>query len=102
MNKRKEKKPVIKLLLVGFVAMSLLFTIVPRVKTVYDLNKQKVILEQQKDKLAEQNGHLQNTMSEVNSPENIEKIAREQLGLVKKGETIIIPMLPDQSSTNTQ
>ncbi len=102
MSKKNEKKPVIRLLLVGFVAMSLLITIVPRVQTVYDLNKRKVILEQEKDKLVQQNGNLQKTMTKVNSPENIEKIAREQLGLVKKGETIVIPMLPDQSPTGTE
>ncbi len=102
MNKKNEKKPAIKLFFLGLVAMSLLLTIVPRAKTVYDLNKQKVSLEQQKDELVQQSAHLKETMSKVNSPENIERIAREQLGLVKKGETVIIPMLPDESSTATQ
>jgi len=99
MNKRSEKKPVIRLLFLGLVAMSLLLTIVPRARTVYDLNKQKISLEQQKEELVQQNGHLQETMNEVDSPENMEKIAREQLGLVKEGETVIIPILPDESST---
>ncbi len=102
MKKRDEKKPVIRMFLLGLVALSLLLTIVPRAKTVYDLNKQKANLEQQKDELTQQNAQLIETMKNVNSPENIEKIAREQLGLVKKGETVIIPMLPDESSPAAQ
>lgn len=96
MKKRNNKLPRIRLLLLGIIALTLLLTIVPRAKTVYDLNKQKVVLEQEKEKLADQNAQLQESMQAANSPANIERIAREQLGLVKQGETIITPILPEQ------
>ncbi len=100
MKKRNDKPPRIRLLLLGIMALFLLLTIVPRAKIVYDLNKQKIVLEQDKENLADQNAQLQESMQEVNSPANIERIAREQLGLVKNGETIIIPILPEQYSTD--
>ena len=74
-----------------------MLAIVPRVQIIWELNQQKCNLEQQKNELYQQNSRLKQTLNEVNCPETIERIAREQLGLVKEGETVIIPVLPQES-----
>jgi len=96
MDKRKEKKPILRLFLLGFIGLSLMLTIVPRVQIIWELKQQKCDLEQQKKELCQQNIRLQETLNEVNRPESIEKIAREKLGLVKEGETVIVPVLPQE------
>lgn len=40
----------------------------------------------------EEKGKLEEELENVNNPEYIEKIAREELGLVKPGELLIIPV----------
>ncbi len=102
MNKKNEKRPGLRALFFGLIAIAVVLTIVPRVITVYDLSERKGLLEQQKDQLSQENADLEKNMQDINSPENIEKIAREQLGLVKRGETTIIRVLPEESSVSTQ
>jgi len=48
------------------------------------LNQEKVTLQQQEKLLNEE-------IAQLNTPSYIEKLAREQLGLVKKGEILISP-----------
>ena len=48
------------------------------------LNQEKVLLLQQ-EKL------LQDEITQLNTPSYVEKLAREQLGLVKRGEILISP-----------
>lgn len=45
-------------------------------------------------KLQTENRQLQDKLSQVNSPQFIEEQARDQLGLSKKGETVVI--IPDE------
>ncbi|NLM97500.1 MAG: hypothetical protein GX175_07830 [Halanaerobiaceae bacterium] len=40
----------------------------------------------------EEKNRLEEELENVNNPEYIEKIAREELGLVKPGELLIIPV----------
>lgn len=95
MNKEQGKRPFITVLITAVLGISLLITIVPRAKCVYDLSQRKSGLEAQKDSLTQENARLEKAMQEANSPQNIEKIAREQLGMVKKGETIMVPVLSE-------
>jgi len=95
MSKSRPPKTRIRLLLTGLLALFLMIAIIPRAQTVYDLKQQKNQLELQKARLSEENSRLQEAMLEANSPETVERIAREELGLVKKGETIIIPVLSE-------
>lgn len=82
-------------LLIGAVCLLLAFTIVPRVKTVWELSAQRNQLQQQKAVLEKVNKELSLKAQKANTPENIEKIAREQLGMVKKGEKALIQVVPE-------
>ncbi|SPF54190.1 Septum formation initiator family protein [Candidatus Desulfosporosinus infrequens] len=48
-------------------------------------------LNQEKVSLLQQQGLLHNEITQLNTPSYIEKLAREQLGLVKHGEILISP-----------
>ena len=64
----------------------------PRAKCVYDLSQRKARLEAEKDSLIQQQAQLEKAMQEANSLRTVEKIAREQLGMVKQGELVIMPV----------
>ncbi len=66
----------------------------PRVKTIMELSSRKQGLEEQKVILVEKHELLTIQLEEANSMENIERIAREQLGMVKEGEQMLIPVIP--------
>lgn len=54
-----------------------------------------------RDALASKNEELKRELSEAQTPEYIEKVAREKLGLVKEGETIILmPPRKDSGQAN--
>jgi cell division protein FtsL len=78
-----------KILLFGFI-FYLAFTFLSQQLTLMKLdNKYKELKAKAADVLKE-NENLKKTLEEVNSDSYIEKIAREKLGLVKKGEIIYI------------
>ena len=54
------------------------------------LDKEMKVLEKDIKKLNHQNQKLQDQVTHVNSKKFIERIAREELGLVKKGEILYI------------
>ena len=57
---------------------------------VYQLNKELVVLDEEKAALEEVNDQLLSEAAYLQSPEAIEKIAREKLGLIKEGEILIL------------
>lgn len=92
--KSKIRQP-LRLLGIGLLCTVLLVTLVPRVKTVIELSERKQALLEQKEKLEKEQQALQLELEQASSPENIERIAREQLGMVKPGEQPLIPVLPE-------
>ena len=74
----------------------LIFTIVPRAITIYDLSVRKNALLGQKEELNRINAEHKQSLAEINTPEGIERIAREKLGMVKPGERPIIKVIPNQ------
>lgn len=92
----RNKKSVSRWFFVGLLGICLIFTIVPRVKTILELSQQKQELEKQKIESVEQNQLLQDKKKQAESLVNIEKIAREQLGMVKEGESAIVQVVPDK------
>ena len=75
--------------------LSLVVTIVPRAKNIWELSQSKAELEKQKAILIEKNEALTKEYEKAASLENVERIAREQLGMVRNGETIIMPVIPN-------
>lgn len=91
-NKRAFKVAISLLICVGLV-----ITIMPRVKTIIELSARKTELEKQKVILVEKHELLAKEFQEADSLDNMERIAREQLGMVKKGEQIIMPVLSNEN-----
>lgn len=56
----------------------------------YKMNQQLAMMEEQVTKLQAKNSQLRKTISQIQSDGYVEKIAREQLGLVRRNETLII------------
>lgn len=75
----------------------LLFTFLTGGYQIWQLKKQINVLEQEQGTLLEKQQVLVNEMQSLNDPESIEKIARESLGMVKAGETIVVPAVPEKN-----
>lgn len=58
------------------------------------------VQEEQLQRLEAENKQLQDALTQAETPEFVERVAREKLGLVKDGETIVI--LPQQQVSVTQ
>lgn len=92
--KKTNKKNRLKIILAGALVVFLMLPIAPRVKMLWDLNQRIEQLETQKIKLEQTKQELEQELKQANSPAMVEKIAREQLGMVKKGETRVVEVLP--------
>lgn len=92
----KPKNKNIRLLMSGLICIALLLTIVPRGKTILELSAQKQELKKEKAQLQEVNRQYQEKLQELKTPEAIEKLARERLGMVKNGEKLIIDLQQDK------
>lgn len=92
--KKNNNKSRLKLILAGVLVVFLMLPVAPRVKMLWDLNQQIEKLENQKAELEKTQQELELELKQANSPAMVEKIAREQLGMVKKGETRVIEVLP--------
>lgn len=88
----RRPRMILTLLLCGI----LLFTVIPRAKTIYVLSVRKHELLQEKARLTEINAQRQQTLATIDSSDGIERIAREQLGMVKQGERTIIRVLDSE------
>jgi len=91
---KKNDKSRLKLILAGVLVVFLMLPVAPRVKMLWDLNQRIERLENQKDQLEQHRNELEQELKQANSPAMVEKIAREQLGMVKKGETRVVEVLP--------
>jgi cell division protein DivIC len=85
-----------RMILTALLCGLLLFTIIPRAKTIYELSGRKQELLQEKARLTEINAERQKTLATIDSPAGMERIAREQLGMVKNGERTIIRVLDSE------
>ncbi|MGI6413347.1 MAG: FtsB family cell division protein [Syntrophomonadaceae bacterium] len=83
----------LKSIFIILLGLALIFTLVPRVKVIADLNSRKEVLLQRKAELEEQHKKLNKDLNQAESLEIVEKIAREQLGMVKNGERLIVPVI---------
>lgn len=70
-----------------------MFLVVSLSKSVVDLWQRRTIVEQERKRLTEiekKHDELQQKLETVQTPEFIEREARERLGMAKEGETIIL------------
>lgn len=73
----------------------LLFTFALGGFQIWQLKNELRTLELEQERLLQYQQELQAEIEYLNNPEIIERIARESLGMVKPGETKIIPAIPD-------
>ena len=90
MNRRE--KP-FRLFITGLLAVMLLLGIVPRAKSIVELSSQKKALQQEKAHLEQINAERTQLAESLDTPQAIERIAREKLGMVKSGEITIVKVI---------
>ena len=95
-TKRNQNKKPLRLLLAGLLCCLFLFTIVPRAKIIYELSAREKEMQKEKVRLTQINEERRLTLEGLDSPQAIERIAREQLGMVKKGERTIIKVINEK------
>ncbi len=88
------KRP--RMLMTALLCMILLITIVPRTMDIWELSAKKKALEQEKARLEQVNKVKKQQLAELNTPEAIERIAREQLGMVKNGERVVVKVIEEK------
>lgn len=90
---KQLNNPRFRLVLTGLLCALFLFTIVPRAKTIYELSSRKHDLLEEQNRLLAIKAEREQVLATVDSPENMERIAREQLGMIKPGEKTIVRVL---------
>ncbi|SHG43745.1 Septum formation initiator [Thermosyntropha lipolytica DSM 11003] len=88
--KNRKKGSAVKKIVVLVLCVVLLLPVVSRAKVVWELETRKKALEAQKAQLLEENKRLNEEYQRATSLENIERIAREKLGMVKEGEKPLV------------
>lgn len=80
----------LKRLITIMMCIVLIVPVISRAKTVWELEIRKKELEAKKAQLLIENKRLREEYKEATSLENIERIAREKLGMVKEGEKPLV------------
>ena len=70
----------------------MIFSILPRAKSIYELSLRRDELLQQHKIMEAQNKELAVKLKQSEQPQQVEKIAREKLGMIKPGEKYIVPV----------
>ncbi|NLT94980.1 MAG: hypothetical protein GXW85_05505 [Clostridia bacterium] len=89
-KKRKFAFPKLSRLLIYGLLAYLVFTFSHGFYQAYHLKQEIKVLEAKLSKVKEDNMTLEQELEYSQTPEAIEKIAREKLGLIKPGETVIL------------
>ncbi|MEN6327351.1 MAG: septum formation initiator family protein [Syntrophomonas sp.] len=85
----------LKLTVFSMIFVLIGLTVVPKVKTIWELSERRDQLEQQKALMAQENKKLEQELKSLDSRVAVEKLAREQLGMVKNGEQYVRPLTID-------
>ena len=88
------KKAMILLLIIVIVIFS--FRLFINMRKVNEMEERLDRLSQEYEEEIERNQKLKEEIERVKSPAYIEKVAREELGLVKPGEILLIPVEEDE------
>jgi len=97
------KKAMVYLLIIVIVVFA--FKLMMNIRKVNQMEDRLNSLQQQVQNQIEENKELKEEIERVKSPEYVEKVAREELGLVKPGEILLIPVEEEQDNNqeeNTQ
>lgn len=97
-KKKKFKLTPLKIV-VAFVAGYILFSFGQVYWEVYQLDQEIAEYEQKKQELIQEKEELERTIENIDSEQFVERQARERLGLVKPGESIIMPAVSGEVSS---
>ncbi|MDD3270329.1 MAG: septum formation initiator family protein [Syntrophomonadaceae bacterium] len=97
MKSRGKLQAALKLMVFSIIFILISLTVIPKVKTIWELSERRDKLEQQKANLAKENRELEQELKRLDSRVAVEKLAREQLGMVKNGEQFVLPLTSDKS-----
>lgn len=78
------------------------FKLMINIRKVNQMEDRLYGLQQQVENQIEENNELKEEIERVKSPEYVEKVAREELGLVKPGEILLIPVEEDQDDNKDE
>lgn len=92
MRSKRKSFPLKKIMII-MICFLLILPIGSRVKTIWELEARKKSLETKKAQLLEENKRLKEEYEKARSIENIERIAREKLGMVKEGEKPLVEVI---------
>lgn len=94
---RKRRKPRWIRLSLSILGIYLLFSFAVGGYEIFLLKKQMGQMQIQQNILLDQRNELEKQIASLHNPEVIEKIARENLGMVKPGEVIILEAIPEKN-----
>ena len=91
-RRKKEKSFTGKMVLVFMIFFMIVvgFSVYSQSRTLFELKKNEIALNEQIDAEKEKKLELEGKQAYYESDEYIEKVAREQLGLVKSGELVFV------------
>lgn len=98
--KKSNRRLNILFLISTFITIVLVVTFVRQRIKIANLNKEYQLLQAEQENMKNQIDDLVKEIKEVNSLEYIEKKAREDLGMIKKDETIYVN--PDETDNETE
>ena len=88
-------------LLVGAGVLFVLVIIGGKAVQGYEMKQEAKAMEQRVDQLRKENRHLAEELDYYKSDQYIEKVAREELGLVRPADVPVIVVSPDQGKTTS-
>ena len=100
-KKRRKKNPLLVLLL-GIALMLAGTWSYQLMQLNQEMEQKKEELLQQKAEYIAKNAELREEIERLNTPSYIEQLAREKLGLVRKGEILIAPKEKDSDQAQEQ
>lgn len=68
--------------------------------TIWKMKHEIKSLTLKKEQLIEKNRQYQSHLQEMQSDEMLEKLAREELGMIKPGEKVLVEVLPRENNQN--
>ncbi len=101
LSARKRRKRRNRVLIYIAALLLIVGILVASAWNIISLQLEKSKLEEQNSQLSSQRDELQEELESVEDPKYIEQQAREQLSLIKPGETLyILPVLPTEGAFN--
>jgi cell division protein DivIC len=87
-NKAKKSPRWVWLIVLLFVAIN-----IPGIKNILVVNEQMNTLRHEESRLLQEQKALNNEIKRLNTPAEMERLAREELGMIRPGEKLMVPVV---------